>query len=154
MRDTIYTIPLTDVFGPKEGCPICRLRNMLENRCIEYIMGAAMMEPDIRMETNKYGFCRDHFARMAAQKNRLSLALMLETHLDELMKRHVPSQRKKGEPAPSDTCFVCREIDGALRKLAGTAIKLYLTDFSFRTLFHEQEFICMKHYDLLCSLAP
>lgn len=153
MRDTIYTIPLSDVFGPKEGCPVCRLHDMLEKRCVEYIMGAAMMEPDIRIETNRYGFCRDHLAQMAAQKNRLSLALMLETHLDELLKKHIPSQRKKGESAPSETCFVCREIDGAMQKLLGTAVKLYITDPSFRTLFHEQEFYCLGHYDLLCGLA-
>ena len=29
MRETICTIPINDVFGPKEGCPICRLRYML-----------------------------------------------------------------------------------------------------------------------------
>ena len=84
MRDNIYTIPVSEVFEPKCGCPICRMRDMLEKRCIEYIMGAAMMEPDIRIETNKAGFCTDHFQMMLGQKNRLSLALMLESHLAEL----------------------------------------------------------------------
>ena len=56
MKDSIYTIPLSEVLEPKDGCPICRLRNILENRCLEYIMGAAMMEPDIRMKTNREGF--------------------------------------------------------------------------------------------------
>ena len=61
MQDSIYTIPVSEVFDPKCGCPICAMRNMLENRCIEYIMGAAMMEPDVRIETNKTGFCKEHF---------------------------------------------------------------------------------------------
>lgn len=38
MRDNIYTIPVSEVFEPKCGCPICRLRDTLENRCVEYIM--------------------------------------------------------------------------------------------------------------------
>ncbi|MBE7064154.1 MAG: hypothetical protein E7390_10290, partial [Ruminococcaceae bacterium] len=67
MRDTIYTIPLTDVFEPKDGCPLCRLYDILEERCVEYIMGAAMMEPDVRVETNRLGFCRHHYDMMLAR---------------------------------------------------------------------------------------
>ena len=74
MRESILTIPVTDIFEPKCGCPICRLRDTLEQRTVEYIMGAAMMEPDVRMETNKLGFCKTHFEQMRACKNRLSLA--------------------------------------------------------------------------------
>ena len=47
MRESILTIPVTDIFKPKCGCPICRLRDTLEQRTVEYIMGAAMMEPDV-----------------------------------------------------------------------------------------------------------
>ncbi|MFT3952216.1 MAG: DUF6062 family protein [Oscillospiraceae bacterium] len=78
MRESILTIPVNEVFEPKCGCPMCEMRDMLESRCIEYIMGAAMMEPDVRIETNKLGFCKEHFEMMRACKNRLSLALMLE----------------------------------------------------------------------------
>ena len=66
MRESILTIPVTDIFEPKCGCPICRLRDTLEQRTVEYIMGAAMMEPDVRMETNKLGFCKTHFEQMRA----------------------------------------------------------------------------------------
>ncbi len=45
MREDICTIPISEVFEPKEGCPICRMRDTLENRVTEYITGAAMMEP-------------------------------------------------------------------------------------------------------------
>ena len=64
MRESIYTIPLNDVFGEQDGCPICRMRKMLEGRCIEYIMGAAMMEPDVRVETNRWGFCWEQLSAM------------------------------------------------------------------------------------------
>lgn len=152
MRDTIYTIPLTDVFSPQDGCPICRLYAMLEKRCVEYIMGAAMMEPDIRIETNRYGFCPNHLELLLQQKNRLSLALMLETHLDELMEKQMPPSVKKGAEPVSKSCFVCREIGGAAEKLIDTALKLYFSDASFRTLFLEQDY-CWKHYEALCLQA-
>ena len=52
MRESILTIPVNEVFEPREGCPICAMRNTVEQHISEYIMGAAMMEPDVRMETN------------------------------------------------------------------------------------------------------
>ena len=30
MREDICTIPISEVFEPKEGCPICRMRDTLE----------------------------------------------------------------------------------------------------------------------------
>ena len=61
MREDICSIPINDVFGPMDGCPVCRMRDMLETRITEYITGAAMMEPDVRVETNRLGFCNRHF---------------------------------------------------------------------------------------------
>ena len=55
MRESILTIPINEVFEPREGCPICAMRNTVEQHISEYIMGAAMMEPDVRMETNRLG---------------------------------------------------------------------------------------------------
>ena len=51
MRDDICTIPVTDAFEENDGCPICRMYDTVEKRILEYIMGAAMMEPDVRIET-------------------------------------------------------------------------------------------------------
>ena len=34
MRESILTIPVTDIFDPKCGCPICRLRDTLEQRTV------------------------------------------------------------------------------------------------------------------------
>ena len=93
MREDICTIPVSEVFEPKDGCPICRMRDTVETRMVEYIMGAAMMEPDVRMETNRRGFCEDHFRKMLGQKNRLSLALMLESRLIEIKEQVFDKKR-------------------------------------------------------------
>ena len=45
MREDICSIPVNEVFEPKDGCPFCRMRDMLEDRMATYITGAAMMEP-------------------------------------------------------------------------------------------------------------
>ena len=42
------------------------------------------MEPDIRIETNKLGFCEYHYDKMILRRGRLQLALMLQTHINEI----------------------------------------------------------------------
>lgn len=56
MAEQLYTIPINEAFDVKEGCPLCRLRHQLEEQSLSYIMGAAMMEPDVRIVTNQLGF--------------------------------------------------------------------------------------------------
>ncbi len=160
MRDSIYTIPVNEVFEPKAGCPICQLRNTLEERSVEYIMGAAMMEPDVRIETNKHGFCKTHYDQMLKQKNRLSLALMMESRLLELQQNLTPGQApekgglfKKKETVKTDSCFVCNKIDWALERMFDTVLKLYAGEPSFRILYQAQDHLCLQHYKQLTGYA-
>lgn len=155
MNQSIYTIPIQEVFEPMCGCPICTMRDMLEERCLEYIMGASMMEPDVRIQTNKLGFCKDHLDMMKKRNNKLALALMLETHLDELENKHVISKaRSKKDPiSPAHTCFVCNEIEDAMSKIIQNLFKLYSCDKHFQELFSKQEYFCYPHFDMLCEQA-
>lgn len=61
MKETICTIPINDIFMPKDGCPICRMEDMLEKQYVKFITGDAMMEPNIRIETNKKRFLSPPF---------------------------------------------------------------------------------------------
>lgn len=155
MQERIYTIPISEVFEPRDGCPLCRLRDILEERCVEYIMGAAMMEPDVRVETNRLGFCKDHFEMMRARKNRLSLALILETRLAEVRKNTFGKKgvfgkkQEKREP----TCYVCQKIDGVMGGMIDNILKLFVSDADFQKLFSEQETVCLPHYELLMEMA-
>lgn len=48
MREDICSIPVNDVFMPKDGCPFCRMRDMLEDRMATYITrtsGSIMAAP-------------------------------------------------------------------------------------------------------------
>lgn len=165
MRESILTIPINEVFEKKCGCPICSMRDELEQHSVEYIMGAAMMEPDVRIETNKTGFCKIHFEQMRACKNRLSLALMLQTHLQELQK-HVFDDKKFLETKEGKSkrtaekvgkivndCFVCNKIEWGLSRLLGNMFDLYKNEGEFRQLYAEQEFLCLPHYKILMSLT-
>ncbi len=84
--EKIYTIPVNEAFDESGSCPFCRMRKKLEENEIDLILGASMMEPDIRIQTNEKGFCSHHFELMYRAQKRLPLALMLESHLDLIRK--------------------------------------------------------------------
>ncbi len=158
MRQDICTIPVSEVFEVNDGCPICRMRETVEKRIVEYIMGAAMMEPDVRIETNKLGFCERHFDMMLESRGRLQLALILESHIDEISKKIFEkklfnSSSKKGDKAKklSDSCFVCSKVDWGFENMIKTLFLSYENDKEFRAMFDGQSVICLKHYEYLIN---
>lgn len=161
MREDICTIPINDVFLPRDGCPLCRMRDMLEKRSTEYITGAAMMEPDVRIKTNEKGFCHRHFGMMLKCGTRLSNALILESHLDKLKQELIPAN-VKGKPdkkklaavkAVNKSCFVCEQVEWGMAHMYRTIFSSYATDAEFKALYNDQQFICTEHYCDLLSAA-
>ena len=64
--EKIYTIPVNEAFDRSAtdkacGCPFCALYNMLEQNELDAVLGASMMEPDVRIETNKKRVLQDPF---------------------------------------------------------------------------------------------
>lgn len=162
MREDICTIPISEVFEPKDGCPICRMRDTLENRVTEYITGAAMMEPDVREVTNVKGFCYPHFSMMLKKGSRLSNALILESHLKEIEKsvlhldRRGAPGKKEVESAQklTESCFVCEQIQWAMVRMFDTVYRLWVKEGEFRELFSQQPYLCLPHYTALMEGAP
>lgn len=148
MREDICSIPISEVFAVKDGCPICRMYHTLETRMVDYIMGDAMMEPDIRTETNQKGFCRRHFDQMAACRAKLAFSLVLQTHIDRLMALK-PAALEKELPVLQQSCFVCEKMEWGASRLLDTVFRLYETEPEFRKQFREQPFFCLNHYAVL-----
>ncbi len=158
MKESIYTIPLTEVFNPKDGCPLCRLEDMLVERTVEYIIGAAMMEPDVRAETNRLGFCRNHLEMMLPRKRKLAMALMLDTRIQELLDEFVRPENfdKKGskyKPSPAQSCYVCAQVDEVMKKMLDNVITRFDSDPEFAKLYREQPAYCMKHFEAIGNRA-
>ena len=153
MREDICTIPVSDVFIEKDGCPICRMYGMLEKRAIDYITGTAMMEPDVRMVTNKKGFCGNHLYKMVKDKSGLSLALMLQTHLDELEENLFEKGDKDGKIATDrlSSCFLCEKINWGMDRMIETIYITFENDKDFRSMFEAQPTFCLPHYQLLLT---
>ena len=159
MREDICSIPVNDVFLPKEGCPFCRMRDMLEDRMATYITGAAMMEPDVRVETNRLGFCHQHFEQILARGSRLSVALILESLLHTVEEEVFPqgkAQPKKiaaAAMAREDHCFICENIEKNMVHLTGSTLQLWQREEEFRRLYAAQPYLCLPHYAMVLQAA-
>lgn len=154
MTEKNYTIPINEEFDKYDGCPLCRLHEKLEKQNLDYIMGAAMMEPDVRIETNKIGFCSRHYSDMLSAKNRLSLALMLETHLREIetLASITPKTGKKELKSSvdrlihiSEGCFLCDRISSTLEKYCNNIVYLWKSEPVFREKLQKQPLFCFQH---------
>jgi len=161
--EKIYTIPINEAFDgaiqhEPADCPFCLLHDMLEKNELDIIMGASMMEPDIRIETNKKGFCKHHFDKMFEKGNRLGLGLILESHIAEVEKNIFDGGTMfdgKGEKEQTklhnlDTsCYVCDRMNASLSKMLANMVYLWETEEEFREKFASQVYFCLPHYAML-----
>lgn len=143
-----------------QGCPFCTLAARLESDELDLILGASMMEPDIRIQTNKLGFCPDHFSKMLRHGKRLPLALILESHLNELksdtMKKGVVKSPEKAAARIRElnsTCYVCKRIGDNYYRMLANAAYMWGQDFDFRKKFASQPYLCGRHFADICEVA-
>lgn len=161
MKQTICTIPVTDVFAEKNGCPFCRLEKKLEESYAQYITGDAKMEPTVRIAANKTGFCNHHLKLMFQTGGRLSNALILESHLqyiiDNCFKEKENAKKIKAEAAEAEklyrSCFICQNVSEDMQRAMETTAKLFAKDEGFKSLYSSQPFFCLEHYSALIKTA-
>ena len=164
--EQIYTIPVNEAFDEVNlkrecGCPFCVLYRKLQNDEIDIILGASMMEPDIRMKTNEEGFCLTHYNIMLRRKRMLGMGLMLESHLAEVEKK-IDGPTLLGNRAQASIsaieklnadCYVCSRINKNLGAMISTAVYLFETDPNFLLKFRGVPYFCLPHYKAMLEYA-
>lgn len=162
MLEKIYTIPINEAFDTSakdhsKGCPFCAVYEKFEYNELDIILGASMMEPDIRIKTNKQGFCHNHYEKMFTMKNRLGLALMMESHLNELKdelfgKGLYDLVGGKGGKAVArleklkGNCYVCERVEYNMTRMFENAALLWEADCEFDKKIKAQPYFCLEHY--------
>ena len=164
-NEKIYTIRITEAMNEKCGCPLCTVESRLEKDELERILGAAMMEPDVRVKTNEQGFCKTHLEAMLGMSNKLSMALMLQTHLAEFSKKlykdTVPLLKNTPDPKKQTavldkkrhSCYLCARINGFMNAAYSAFVYMYKTDGGFDGKMREQPYFCLNHTRLLFETA-
>lgn len=162
MKEHIYTIEINEAFDAGQGCPLCRIFAKLENDELDLILGASMMEPEVRKITNVKGFCPDHYRKMFPRKNRLGMALTMESHLDELKKAIKPAGFPSKDPASKSvaraeelqkTCYVCDRLAEKFYHVLANTADLYVEESEFRKKYLAQPYFCLPHYTELLRTA-
>lgn len=180
MKEKIYTIPVNEAFDEAEACPLCTMIQKLEAARVKYILSPAMMEPDIRTETNRDGFCKRHYEMMFAQENKLSLALILQTHLEEINQKIAAQAQRVSEFKPqkkslfkksdsdltgnavllsraassvTESCVICSHIENTFHRYIDTLFYMWKTDAAFKEKFADAKSFCLEHYALLAKSA-
>lgn len=172
MKEHIHTIPLSEAMEADSECVFCTIEQRLEQEAVEYALGASMMEPDSRIQSNQRGFCRRHYHMMSQKNNALSLALVLDTHLDELRRRlseveqtacgSKPGLFKKAGGTSEAcaqledllaSCVICDKLNDTMTRYAGTFWQLYDTEPDFRQKVQNGKGFCLPHLSLLLQAA-
>lgn len=159
MKEKIYTIPINDSFNAAEYCPFCFLEDKIEEDEVEYTLGPSMMEPDSRVESNEKGFCARHLNMMINSDKKLSLALMLSTHL-----KHVEEETKKAEfkkqgifskktEEQKSSCVICEKVEYDRERYIDTFFYMLKKDADFYKKAEQCEKLCTYHGAKLLSAA-
>lgn len=173
MKEQIYTIPLNDALDLHTLCPLCAIYEKEEKDLLDYTLGPSMMEPDSREESNKHGFCSEHLEKMLkCEGNKLSMALMLSTHFDTILKdlgilskktpHPVTSPLKKKDPGVNTDllekhltdCVMCKKIKYTMNRYKEVLLYLFDTESEFKKKVLSSRGFCQKHLFELITLAP
>ncbi len=173
MKEQIYTIPLNDAMDMDTCCPLCAIYEKTEKDLIEYTLGPSMMEPDSREESNEEGFCTRHLSDMLKSGGgKLSMALMLSTHFDTVIKdiesiakktpKPVTGMLKKKDPGINlskiekhlESCVVCRKSKHTMQRYKEVFVYLWQSNSEFKNKVKNSRGFCQKHLAELIYLAP
>lgn len=172
MKEVLYTIPVNEAFDENVECPVCAMYHSLEDSALDFTLGPSYMEDDVRMVTDRIGFCSDHVDKMYKRGNRLGLALMLKTHADKVLrdvekladhysqpkgslfkKENTKNNVSEYLDEVSSTCFVCNRINEVFARYIETTFILYENEEEFRDKFKNSKGLCNEHYSLLLKEA-
>ena len=121
MRYHIDTIPVWDAAKIDGECLLCALQRRVELQQIEYSLGASVMEPDVRIQVNKKGFCQHHQLMLFKGDNRLADARIAHDgdawQIKQSSQRHPQSRQRQfvlSRPSVRQSA-VTRQGDGSRR---------------------------------------
>lgn len=160
--EKIYTIPINEAFDKGDGCPLCAVKKKVDADETERIIGAAMMEPDVRISTNAQGFCPGHLEKLMGAGSRLSLALTLKTHLEALQKSvyskpalggYDPKKQAAKLEKVCSSCYVCQRVNDFMKHTVDAFVYMWQYDSGFLKKAMAQPFYCLEHTKKLMSSA-
>lgn len=177
MKETLYTIPLMDAFHANDECPFCFIERNVEQDLLDFVLGSgsSYMESDIREQTDKAGFCREHFKKMFDYGNTLGNGWILKTHYIEMnkeLKKQIKmfspsrtslfSRKKSGEDGNSisawvkerdKSCYICKRFKDTYERYLDTFFFMYKKDDELKNLLKQSKGLCLHHFGDIMEMS-
>lgn len=178
MKETLYTIPMTDAFAAHDECPFCFIERNVEQDLLDLVLGSgsSYMESDMREQTDKAGFCRNHFKKMFDYGNTLGNGWILKTHyiemnkeLDKQVKMFAPGKvsmmdkLKKSDKTTNTmanwirerekSCYICNSFATTYQRYLDTFFFMYKKDGEMKKMLTESNGLCLHHFGDICAEA-
>lgn len=180
MSYKIETITVYEAFESMCECPMCAIHKKLSANYTEYYLGNAAMMPEIRVQVNKHGFCKEHLVQLYAAGSRLPMALQMHSMLKEQNNKNEKllsayakrcaggglfagrNYTKARQTAFSDLqdslmhsereCLICGHIKQNMDRYTETIPRLYFDESRFKQLLEAGKGFCYPHLlELLAS---
>lgn len=168
MKEKLYTIEMNDALTADDECIFCWLERKLEQETLEFVLGASYMESDIRGQTDRQGFCRQHVKMMYDYGNSLGNAWIFKSRLEYLnreLKRitaqYVPEKkaglfnRKKADSGTGPAgwireqeqhCYVCGRMETVYQRMLDTFVVMIRSDQTFGERLFGSKGFCLHHF--------
>jgi hypothetical protein len=156
----INTGLIIEEFSRDCECPVCRLARRVEEQFLHEYLNDAVMDDDSRSEVINTGFCFEHYKKLFARPNKLSLALQAHDRLKRVRAIiGIPTDLKtalktaEGIKKSQETCIICKHKEGAMERYYIGIAKLFAENPSFKPLLEKSKGFCMTHYAFLLENA-
>ena len=141
-------------------CPLCEIKAIVEEQLLHEFLNDAVMEETTRLKVNQLGFCSDHFDKLFARQNKLSLALQVYTRVETLQRVIEKASTLKGglkqaEKLVSEqsTCIICDYLEESMVKYYKTIAQMYEKEEDFYKTLCTTKGFCIDHYVALLKYA-
>jgi hypothetical protein len=153
-----------DAYASPGECPLCLLEQEAERTYLRSFQHSRVMEPNVRVQTNRQGFCPGHFRRLYDGENKLGLGLVVHTHLQDLrtvVEAELDSllksaggrngrDRAAAEAAAlakrNGSCFICGLLEADVHRYVVTILYLWSRDPEFLPVFRASRGFCIPHF--------
>ncbi|MBE7086797.1 MAG: hypothetical protein E7369_00675 [Clostridiales bacterium] len=144
---------IKDKFKVDCECPLCEIKQIVEEQFLYEFLNDAVMEENTRLKVNALGFCEKHFNMLYSRQNKLSVALQISTRVDTILKtvqevKNVKHAVKQAEALDkmSKTCIICDLVQDSMVKYYKTVAQMFSKEENFfKTLIGTKGF-CLNHY--------
>jgi len=160
-----------DAYREGADCPLCRLESSAENALLTSLQHSRAMQPEVRVRTNREGFCAEHFRRLYAGENKLGLGLTAHTRLQHIIPqaagsledaaraaggrdaRHAAERAADCLSRMCATCYVCGLLSQDRERYVFTILYLWGKDPEFPPMFRASRGFCIPHFSAMTAAA-